>query len=188
MGTKFLKSKMNTVGYNKMGFTLVETLVAISILLMAVVAPLGILARDITVVFGVRDKITALYLAEDAVDYVKYKIDTNFNTPQYWLTGLDSCVGGGACQVDSFSDTITSCSGTCSLLNINLSTGVYGYSSGSPSKFTRTVTVQGITPTTNDPYFKTAPQEVEIKATVSWQDHGTTRQTTVSEHAFSWGM
>ncbi|MBI4855207.1 MAG: hypothetical protein HY818_00455 [Acetobacterium woodii] len=204
MNMNFLQSKTNNTIKNKptgftptpinigvssqgeWGFTLVETLVAISILLMAVVVPLVLISGNIALIFSVKDKITATYLAEDAIDFIKYKIDTNFNTPQYWLTGIP-CVGGGACQVDSFNDAMVLCSGTCPVLQFDSTTGIYGYSSGSASKFTRTVTITGLTPSTNDPYPTMAPQEVIITATVSWQDHGASKQTTISEHAFSWG-
>lgn len=176
--------KKNKIQKLREGFTLVETLVGISILLMAVVAPLVLIAGDISSAFSAKEKITALYLAEDAIDYVKYKIDTNFNTPQSWLTGIP-CVGGGACQVDSFNDAISLCSGTCPLLRFDPTTGIYGYSSGANSKFTRTVTVTSVA---NDPYPAQAPQEVVITATVLWDDHGKQKQTVVSDHAFSWGI
>lgn len=174
------------------GFTLVETLVAISVLLMAVVAPMSLIAKNIADIFAVKDKIIALYLAEDAIDYVKYKIDTNFNAgDQNWLLGLDSCVGGSLCQVDSYNDTVVSYTGA--VLKFDSSTvsttgGIYGYTSGwQDSKFIRTITVTGLTPVANDPYPAQAPQEVIITTTVLWQDHGVPKQTTISEHAFAWG-
>ena len=174
------------------GFTLVETLVAISILLVAVVAPLTLITSNISSAFGVKDKITALYLAEDAIDFVKYKIATNFNDGNpNWLSGLDACVGGGTCRVDSFivNGGIALCGGTCPVLQFYSATGAYGYDPLEvDSKFTRKITDTSLTPSTNDPYPAMAPQEVEIKATVSWQDHGMSKQTTISEHAFSWGI
>lgn len=178
----FLNLKMSKKIYSKKGFTLVETLVAISILLMAVVAPLTILAKNITAAFDAKNKVTALYLAEDAIDFVKYKIATNLNTPQFWLNGIP-CLGGSACRVDSFDDDIVSCGGTCPALKFDSATGVYGYGAGSSSNFTRTISIAGVT---NDPDPSRAPQEVIITATVLWQDHGVSKQITLTEHMLSW--
>src|SRR3989344_1281062 len=190
----FLQLKINNKIKNKLnGFTLVETLVAISILLVAVVAPLTLITSNISSAFGVKDKIIALYLAEDAIDFVKYKIATNFNTPQYWLTDIPSCTGGGSyCEVDSFNNplVISTCSGIgdCLPLKFDSATGIYGYVSGQDSKFTRTVTIAGLTLLANDPYPTQYPLEVIITATVEWQDHGVPKQTTISEHAFALGI
>ncbi|MDO8572202.1 MAG: type II secretion system protein [bacterium] len=179
--------------YSKKGFTLVETLVAISILLMAVVAPLTILAKNISAAFDAKNKVTALYLAEDAIDFVKYKIATKFNAgdPGWldWPPANPSCPGDGDgggpyCRVDSFADEIISCAGSDCVLLFDSTTGVYGYVSGSASKFTRTVTVANASqdPNPNTP----SSDEVVITATVLWQDHGVDKKTTISEHAFAW--
>jgi|SRR3989344_2685863 len=187
----FLQLKINNKSKNKFnGFTLVETLVAISILLMAVVAPLVLITSNITAAFSVKDKITALYLAEDAVDFVKYKTDTNFNEGDAnWLDGVDACVAGGGqpCYVDSFNDTVQTCGGVCTTpIKFNSSTNVYEYISGTDSKFRRTIT---IVPVTQDPNPSTLdPDEVIITALVEWEYKGVTKQTEISEHAFSWGI
>src|SRR3989344_5895019 len=187
----FLQLKINNKTKNKFnGFTLVETLVGISILLMAVVAPLVLITSNITAVFSVKDKITALYLAEDAVDYVKYKIDTNFNKGDTnWLAGIDPwCINGNSCEVDSYNDNVGLYTGTVLKFNSNTTSptsGVYGYtSSWQDSKFRRIVTVANASqdPNPNTPL----PDEVIITATILWQDHGVEKQTTISEHAFAW--
>lgn len=61
---------------NKKGFTLIETLVAISILLIAVVGPLTISASSLQSSLNVRNQITASYLAEEGIEYVRNIRDT----------------------------------------------------------------------------------------------------------------
>ena len=50
---------------------MVETLVAISILTIAVIGPLGIIAQALHTSYYTRDQMTAYYLAQEAIEYVK---------------------------------------------------------------------------------------------------------------------
>lgn len=96
---------------NKRGFTLIETFGAITILIVAVLGPLALLAQSISDASIIKNQITASYLAQEAVEliinkrdsnakdrtiaYVTYDESTNApNTPDpnYWLDGLKSCI------------------------------------------------------------------------------------------------
>ena len=46
------------------GFTLIETLVAISLLMVAIVAPMSLTARSLATAYYARDQITAFHLAQ----------------------------------------------------------------------------------------------------------------------------
>lgn len=196
------------------GFTLVETLVAISILLVAVVAPLALITSNISSVFGVKDKIIALYLAEDAIDFVKYRLATNLNKQAQngtyfpgWYAGKsgdssvsmeNTCSLTTACIVDSFNDVMTSCTDLeCSSFPIQIdpTTGAYGYSPGwATTKFMRAVIFgsdSGIVPIfsgawPNSPDPVATHEGVEIKVTVSWIEKGITKEVKLSDHAFYW--
>jgi hypothetical protein len=52
------------------GFTLIETLVAIAIIMLSVAGPLIIAQKGISSAIYARDQITAAYLAQDAVEYI----------------------------------------------------------------------------------------------------------------------
>jgi prepilin-type N-terminal cleavage/methylation domain-containing protein len=58
-------------------FTLVETLVAISILTIALTGPLAIIAQALRSSYFSRDQITAYYLAQEAVEYIRNQRDFN---------------------------------------------------------------------------------------------------------------
>lgn len=181
------------------GFTLVETLVGISILLVAVVAPLVLIAGNISAVFSIKDKITALYLAEDAIDYIKYRIDTNYNkfdvdNSTFWLDGIPCINDNRRCQVDSFNDpaVISTCiaifsnisEGTndCVPLQIDPNTGAYGYAAGwQNSKFYRTVRIQP-----QSGAFPNNGNDQRIIAQVFWQDRGVDKKLTLGENLFRW--
>ena len=57
------------------GFTILETLVAISILILALTAPLVIVSQALKSSYFSRDQITAYYLAQEAIEYIRNKRD-----------------------------------------------------------------------------------------------------------------
>ena len=61
----------NPMRNSNAGFTLIESLVAISILLLSISAPLTIASKGLASSFFARDQITAFYLAQDAVEYIR---------------------------------------------------------------------------------------------------------------------
>lgn len=82
------------------GFTLVETLIAIAVLSLAVTGPMTIAQKSISSAIYARDQITAYYLAQDAIEYVRNVRDTNRlknNNGEVvdWLDGLSECEGAG---------------------------------------------------------------------------------------------
>jgi Tfp pilus assembly protein PilV len=62
--------------FNK-GFTLVETLVAISIFTMSIIALMSVLASGISNTNYAKTKITASYLAQEGIEYARNKRDTS---------------------------------------------------------------------------------------------------------------
>src|SRR4051812_29896076 len=106
-------SKNNKAGKGvQKGFTLVEAMVAISILSLAVTGPLVIAQKGIGSAIYARDQVTASYLAQEGVEYVRNVRDTNRIAGSPWLTGLSACLETGLgqrCAVDArFSSSTTS--------------------------------------------------------------------------------
>ncbi len=58
------------------GFTLVETLVAIAIFTMAIVAMMSVLASGLSNTSYAKRKVTAAYLAQEGIEYVRNQRDT----------------------------------------------------------------------------------------------------------------
>jgi prepilin-type N-terminal cleavage/methylation domain-containing protein len=61
----------------KAGFTLVETLIAISILIISISGPLVIISQALKSSYYARDEITAFYLAQEAVEFIRNQRDIN---------------------------------------------------------------------------------------------------------------
>ncbi len=158
------------------GFTLIETFVAISLLLTAVAGPLTLASKGLSSAIIARDQMIAFYLAQDAIEFVRHRKDSNSLAASPWLTGLDACVGA-SCIIDSKEDTIAACSGTCAKLRQDEDTGFFTYALGdSETNFTRAVDIESL-----------SASEAIIRATVSWTTvGGYTRTFTVKEHIFDW--
>jgi prepilin-type N-terminal cleavage/methylation domain-containing protein len=76
----------------KKGFTILETLVAISILVLALTAPMVIVSQALKSSYFSRDQITAYYLAQEAIEYLRNTRDNqglvaNQNADQ-WMNNL----------------------------------------------------------------------------------------------------
>ena len=86
---------------NKQGFTLIETFVAILILIFAVIGPLGLLSRAISDGNYAKNQITAHFLAQETAEYVIYQRNQNVlaGSSVDWLGGLNACVGQ-TCKID----------------------------------------------------------------------------------------
>jgi prepilin-type N-terminal cleavage/methylation domain-containing protein len=79
------------------GFTLIETLVAITILMISIVGPLTIASKGLTASVTSRDQVIASYLAQDALEYLKNFRDNLLLTDSVggWNTFLTTYLNGG---------------------------------------------------------------------------------------------
>lgn len=167
---------MNTSN-TKQGFTLVETLVAIFVLTLSITGPLFIAQQSFSSANTARDRTTAAFLAQEAIEYVRSVRDHNYlSNESNWLNDLGPCVSG-QCTVDTSVSTypsISSCGSACPVLR-QTSTGLFGYQSGEDTRFRRTVSITQV-----------QPHEILVSVSVSWVYKGTTRTFSVEERLFNW--
>jgi len=158
---------------SKTGLTLIETLVAISVLLMSVIGPMVIYSRSISEARFAGNQITAYYLAQEAMEFVKYKVNTNFNDGTLWLVPeLSNCIGVNTCTVDSVNDNVNACGGSCPVLRVD--NDLYNYISGVNTIFTRGVNIID------------NGNEATVVVEVSWTDAVGGKTITIKENIFEW--
>lgn len=100
----FTINNSRKVSLNKQGFTLVETLVAISILMIAITGPLTIASKALNTALTSRDQVIATFLAQDAHEYIHNIKDRNLYRNNPWLQDLGngtSCTAAAPCIIDT---------------------------------------------------------------------------------------
>lgn len=189
------------------GFTLIETLVAVMILATAIAGPLSIASRALNNSLVAKDQIVAFFLAQDAVEYVRFARDTNTLSGADWITGaggasagidLSPCIASinvNGCYVDSTmavvgqGDVPTACDAGsgCPILYFDNTNSRYTYDSGN-SNAVQTLFTRQIVLTQVNPAPPGSPSvEYLATVTVSWSDlGGVTRRVTVNENIFKW--
>lgn len=184
MTNKFLK--------NIRGFSLIETLVAVLLLATAIAGPLTIASKGLVTAVVAKDQVIAFFLAQDAIEFVRFARDTNKLQNSSWLSGsgvdLTPCVSTDGCYLDSTlqnPSTPSACaSSDCkSPLEstdryLYQSGGYYSYnSSGTRTPFVREIIIDEIVP----------DQEASVTVRVHWSDAGgRERMVEVQENIFNW--
>jgi prepilin-type N-terminal cleavage/methylation domain-containing protein len=171
------------------GFTLIETFVAVTIFALAMTAYVTVARLHIASATLAKNEVIALYLAQDAIEYIWAKfIDSGsagaYNAP--WSYGFNNCVNSAnPCTVDTTNDVVPSSNaysticggGNCPPLRYNQLTGQYGYGAGVgwvDSRFTRSIDLEDedISPNPADPN----DVEILVTVTVSWPSQFSTHQ------------
>ena len=171
-----LNLKKNT---KKSGFTLLEALVAISILMVAVAAPITIAQKGLSSASYSKNQLIASYLAQDAIEYLINKRDgvtinesishdwgALWSNPDFML-----CTSNDGCQIDTNLNGGAGgiMSGSSSKVLNKSVDGFYGFG-GDPTIFTRIIKVNKVSGDDNSAL---------ITAMVSWGTDSVTVKTLI---------
>ena len=130
------------VNFKKGGFTLIEALVAITILLLGVLGPLSTATRGITDGIIAKDKIVALGLAQEGIELVRAKIsDQWLENNGGDLSECDATTVAVTCKVEILNNQYTPCTGTGCDLRTN-EVGFYVPNGSNGQTFTRTIKIE----------------------------------------------
>lgn len=164
------------------GFTLVESIVAIFILLIAIVMPMAVVARALFTANYAQDQITAVYLAQEGVELIRNVRDNNvLSGGALWDQGsLSGCYTESGCYVDSVHNVniVNVCAGVCPYVQEDNSGGTSWYGNDtnwSNTKYIRTVRLS-----------KMSDYEIKVNSTVVWATRGGDRTVLVEDVLTNW--
>lgn len=190
------------------GFTLIETFVAITILATALAGALSLASQGFFSADVSGDQITASFLAQDGMEYVRFARDTALLSNHSWLYYLQGktdasavCVsadGSAGCYFDSSQDIVIrppqSCGAApavCPVMYYEKSpSGFYYYPSifnrgGTATRFTRTVSI--ISPVCDTAKTLCNSNEAKVIVRVTWSGKGALNRTvTLQEDIYNW--
>ncbi len=191
--------KPSTIHYSR-GFTLIETLVAVSMLSVAIVAPMTLVSKSLASAYYARDQVTAFFLAQEAVEAVRHLRDHNTLIiaegayldppgPPDLFAGVP--IGSGNdFIIDTRTDNITKINDTgCGNPTLKTDSTFYGYGTNpcladdspwTPTSFSRMVHAEYVAGSSNN--------EVRLTVTVSWKTGASfvQRSFTISDNLYRW--
>lgn len=150
---------------NHYGFSLVETFVAITILMIAVLGPMSLLSKFFSDNDRSKNQIAAALLIQEGLEMTANIISNNAeraraseslagtgcDESREWLEHLDDCIGGSVCNIDAVEQVVYSCSGGSCQPMYKDASGLYRYNrllppGATPTVFTREIKVEDISP------------------------------------------
>jgi prepilin-type N-terminal cleavage/methylation domain-containing protein len=106
--TKVISTKIAQTAHASRGFTILETLVAIAILLISIAGPLTIAEKSLVTAANSENQMIASYLAEDLMEYIENVRDNNLllinnGSGTSWLASMSNCTpeNNNACDFDT---------------------------------------------------------------------------------------
>ncbi len=176
-------------------FTLIETLVAVSLLVIAIVAPMSLVAQSLTTAYYARDQVAAYSLAQEGIEVVRGVRDGNIllnattGSSNDLLSGI---IPNGQNENTFIVDAtktglaaITPCGlGTCPLLQVDPANSLYGYAAGwTNTKFRRTVNAKYVGPVA----INGGKDEIRVTVTITWETAtGRTRSFKMYSNMYRW--
>jgi len=195
----------------KQGFTLIETLVAVSILTLSVAGPLYTASSVIVAAENARNQLTASHLAQEGIEYVRWMRDNEYlaayqtnpmtaSTASWteFLTGTSDAsitlCRTSKCMLDpaqtmssgiGSTNSLQPCgdvSHACTRLYLSDNNIYTQQATGEIKPFTRTIQVIDIPGTEGTPLYP----DKRIISTVSWNYHSTPYTITITSHLTPW--
>lgn len=170
------------------GFSLLETVIALGILVVGIGGAVGLVAQSLSSIEAIKNKVISANLAQEGIEVVRNLRDENWLNDVHWRgTGGGISLAGGDCGVSdadyrvqynataliNFADT---------LLQVN-SSGYYGYNNeygylgGTDTVFKRKITICRID--VND-------TQIKVISRVDWTEKGRAKFIEIEDRLYNW--
>ena len=163
----------------KKSFTIIETLVAITIFTLGVII-LGVsIWQSYSLASQATQRFIAIYLAQEGLEIVKNLRNENWLNQRTWNYNLNQ----GDYEADYKSDSLTRCSIPCNFNNLRFlnleSSGFYSYSGNILTPFKRKISIS-----------YPAQDQMKVTVTVYWPKKGSggQEQVSVAEILYNWNQ
>ena len=179
------------ISAHRRGFTLIETLVAVSLLVIAIVAPMSLVSQALTTAYYARDQVAAYSLAQEGIEAVRAVRDGNILSNATTRTSNDLLLSIPIGQNFTVDATVTgggglvACGGTCALLKVDPAGVLYGHDATwtTYTKFRRVAYAQYAGPAG----INSGHDEIRVTITVSWETAtGRTRSFKMYSNMYRW--
>lgn len=158
---------------NKRGFTLLEVLLAVFIIMVGLLSLYGAINYSYSSVQKTKDRFTAAYLAQEGIEIVKNIRDSNFVAESNWTLGLTSCSSIYGCRADynDYELTQNTDEDDASIpLYVN-DNGFYNYDYGDYTVFSRRIFIEA-----------DGGEKLDISVVVNWGDN----EFLLEESLYNW--
>lgn len=181
--------KLKILAKRSTGFTVLESIVAIAILSLSISGAFSSIQQSFSQAIIAKDEIKAFYLAQEAIEIVRNKRDSNqlniINTGTgHWLSGIAENAGdpcfSGVCRTDATSMNFTYCGtdwGSCPVLNQDTNSGtptyLYNYGVYPATNFKREIQIESV-----------SADEIAVIVRITWSKGIINREFRAKAHFF----
>ncbi len=151
------------------GFTLIETIVAVGIIVVGLVSALTLITNSLFYVSNIGDRLITANLTAEGLEVARNIRDNNWLANLSWNNGLID----GDYQASYNSTALLPYSGNPLLLDSG--SGLYNYSSGASTIYRRKISISNL-----------SSYEIRVISTVTWQRRGVTYSNSAESHLFNW--
>ncbi len=158
------------IHYSRRGQLLVESMIAMSLLVVGFLGVFSLLSRSISLNRVAADDYTAAYLAAEGIEVARNILDANTLQKKPWNAGLDP----GDYEVEYNSVSLTSSMDRFLLFDSGSNT--YNYSGASQTNFKRVIKISWV-----------GSNEIKVNAIVSWITlGGGSFRVDLEDHFLNW--
>ncbi|TRZ65012.1 MAG: hypothetical protein D4Q79_00255 [Spirochaetia bacterium] len=164
---------MNTmlkIKNNDSGQLLIESMIGIGIVVVGLLGVVGLLSRSASLNRVVSQQLIANYLASEGIEITKNIIDANIIKKDPWNQGFSN----GNFEADYTSLILQF--NQDRFLSVDSTNGFYGYQSGAPTLFKRTINIKLV-----------SSEEIKVNSIVRWNTRGGGQfEVNLEDHFFNW--
>ncbi len=147
---------------------MVESIIAINIVVIGLLGVLGLLSRSLALNRDVGQKLVGTYLASEGGEIVKGLIDANYVEGR----ASNDRLADGDYNASYDSDSLAAASEDY----LRLYDGIYGYTGGEATFFKRNIHIEDLS----------SGEEIKVVSTVKWETKKGLQRIDIENHFFNW--